>query len=107
VAPTAAAPRSRACQPRIAPRACAWRAKEPRAPLNPPPKPVPPAPVPAQQPSNPKLPTPNSYASETLLVELLLASPHRTLDPEEADFFFVPVLSACYLNPVLGEGPAR
>ncbi|GBF90959.1 exostosin-like glycosyltransferase [Raphidocelis subcapitata] len=43
-----------------------------------------------------------TYASETLLIELLLASPHRTLDPEEADFFFVPSLSACYLNPVLG-----
>ena len=28
---------------------------------------------------------------ETGLHEMLAQSPHRTLDPEEADFFYVPV----------------
>ena len=48
-----------------------------------------------------------TYATEALLLELLLASPHRTLDPEEADFFFVPAFSSCYLSPVFGAPPAR
>ncbi len=30
-------------------------------------------------------------------------SRHRTLDPEEADFFYVPVLSTCWFHPVSGE----
>jgi len=42
-------------------------------------------------------------ASEMALLEMMLQSPHRTLDPEEADFFFVPSFSACYFNPVFGE----
>ncbi len=25
---------------------------------------------------------------------------HRTFDPEEADFFYVPVYTSCYINPV-------
>ena len=29
---------------------------------------------------------------------MLLASPHRTLDPETADFFFVPVYGGCYIS---------
>jgi hypothetical protein len=38
------------------------------------------------------------YATEPLLHELLLRSEHRTLDPEEADFFYVPVYSACFVD---------
>jgi len=30
--------------------------------------------------------------------ELLLASPHRTLNPEAADFFFVPIYGGCYIS---------
>ena len=30
--------------------------------------------------------------------ESILASPHRTLNGEEADFFFVPVLDACIIT---------
>jgi len=30
--------------------------------------------------------------------ESLLASPHRTLNGEEADFFFVPVLDSCIIT---------
>ena len=33
------------------------------------------------------------YMVETGLHEMLAQSPHRTLDPEEADFFYVPVSS--------------
>ncbi len=29
-------------------------------------------------------------------------SEHRTLDPEEADFFFMPVYTSCFLHPVWG-----
>lgn len=32
------------------------------------------------------------------LYESLLASPHRTLNGEEADFFFVPVLDSCIIT---------
>eukprot|EP00877_Chromochloris_zofingiensis_P008502 jgi/Chrzof1/3905/Cz13g12240.t1 len=34
--------------------------------------------------------------------ELMLSSEHRTLDPEEADFFYVPAYLSCYLWPVHG-----
>lgn len=34
--------------------------------------------------------------------QMLLASPHRTMDPEEADLFYVPAYVACYAWPVLG-----
>ena len=27
----------------------------------------------------------------------------RTLDPEEADFFYVPAYASCYMHPVWGE----
>lgn len=30
--------------------------------------------------------------------ESILASPHRTLNGEEADFFFVPVLDSCIIT---------
>lgn len=32
------------------------------------------------------------------IYESLLASPHRTLNGEEADFFFVPVLDSCIIT---------
>jgi hypothetical protein len=41
-----------------------------------------------------------TYATEGFLPELLMGSRHRTLDPEEADYFLVPVLSACYMTHV-------
>ncbi|GFR49988.1 hypothetical protein Agub_g12134 [Astrephomene gubernaculifera] len=40
----------------------------------------------------------NAYSTEPVLHELFLASEHRTLDPEEADFFFVPVNVGCMLD---------
>lgn len=39
---------------------------------------------------------------EPALHEMLLQSPHRTLDPELADFFYVPVYTSCFLHPVYG-----
>lgn len=42
------------------------------------------------------------YGIETLMHELMLSSEHRTLDPEEADFFYVPAYLSCYLWPVHG-----
>ena len=44
-----------------------------------------------------------TYAIETGLHEQLLQSTHRTLDPEEADFFYVPVYIGCLAWPVLGS----
>lgn len=32
------------------------------------------------------------------LYENILASPHRTLNGEEADYFFVPVLDSCIIT---------
>ena len=43
-----------------------------------------------------------TYAIESLLHEWLLQSPHRTLDPDEADFFYVPVYTSCFMHPVWG-----
>eukprot|EP00775_Hariotina_reticulata_P004291 gene4291-4543_t len=43
-----------------------------------------------------------TYPLETLLHEMLLQSPHRTLDPEEADFFYVPAYTSCFMWPVHG-----
>ena len=40
-----------------------------------------------------------TYATESLLHELFLQSEHRTLDPEEADFFYVPVYASCWFHP--------
>eukprot|EP00884_Botryococcus_braunii_P019031 jgi/Botrbrau1/5811/Bobra.0155s0033.1 len=48
--------------------------------------------------------TRNTYCVETLLHEMLLQSAHRTLDPEEADFFYVPLYTSCYAHPVHGWG---
>ena len=47
---------------------------------------------------------PWGYKPEQLLHELFLQSEHRTLDPEEADFFYVPVYHSCYMWPIHGEG---
>jgi hypothetical protein len=44
--------------------------------------------------------TPKLPQAESLFHELLLQSPHRTLDPEEADFFYVPAYTSCYMWPV-------
>ena len=46
--------------------------------------------------------TSGQYALESGLHELMLESPHRTLDPAEADFFYIPVYTACYMMPVHG-----
>ncbi|KXZ50749.1 hypothetical protein GPECTOR_15g434 [Gonium pectorale] len=40
----------------------------------------------------------NAYAAEPVLHELFLTSEHRTLDPEEADFFYVPVNVGCLMD---------
>ncbi|GLI69226.1 hypothetical protein VaNZ11_013715 [Volvox africanus] len=42
------------------------------------------------------------YSLESYWIEMLSVSQHRTFDPEEADFFFVPMQLTCYLWPVLG-----
>eukprot|EP00884_Botryococcus_braunii_P011152 jgi/Botrbrau1/20037/Bobra.200_1s0042.1 len=42
------------------------------------------------------------YMVEPLLHEALLQSPHRTLDPDEADFFYVPLYTTCFIYPVFG-----
>lgn len=44
----------------------------------------------------------NGYCSEPGMHEIFLQSKHRTLDPEEADFFFVPVYTSCYMYPIHG-----
>ena len=41
-----------------------------------------------------------TYALEPGFLEMLLQSEHRTLDPEEADFFYVPVFTSCFIWPV-------
>lgn len=38
------------------------------------------------------------YGSQMAFYESILASPHRTLNGEEADFFFVPILDACIIT---------
>ena len=46
--------------------------------------------------------TSDTYSIEYLLHEWLLQSPHRVLDPDQADFFYVPVYTSCFMHPVLG-----
>ncbi|XVE61184.1 hypothetical protein DITRI_Ditri06bG0019100 [Diplodiscus trichospermus] len=48
--------------------------------------------------SNATLWTDQLYGSQMALYESILASPYRTLNGEEADFFFVPVLDACIIT---------
>ncbi|CAM8969990.1 hypothetical protein QQ045_005687 [Rhodiola kirilowii] len=38
------------------------------------------------------------YGAQIAIYESLLASPHRTLNGEEADYFFVPVLDSCIIT---------
>ncbi|OMO63122.1 Exostosin-like protein [Corchorus capsularis] len=38
------------------------------------------------------------YGSQIAMYESMLASPHRTLNGDEADFFFVPVLDSCIIT---------
>lgn len=42
------------------------------------------------------------YQADTGIHEMLLQSRHRTLDPEEADFFYIPVYVSCFFWPVFG-----
>lgn len=42
--------------------------------------------------------TNNLYGSQMALYEQLLASPYRTTNGEEADYFFVPVLDSCIIT---------
>ncbi|KAL8133449.1 uncharacterized protein LOC141712540 isoform X1 [Apium graveolens] len=42
--------------------------------------------------------TNNLYGSQMALYEQLLASPYRTINGEEADYFFVPVLDSCIIT---------
>ncbi|GAX75784.1 hypothetical protein CEUSTIGMA_g3227.t1 [Chlamydomonas eustigma] len=37
----------------------------------------------------------NAYAVESVLIDLFSTSEHRTFDPEEADYFFVPTMAGC------------
>lgn len=41
------------------------------------------------------------YLIETGLHEMLLQSEHRTLDPEVADYFYIPAYSSCVIYPIL------
>ena len=41
--------------------------------------------------------TANFYSAEYSLHQFLLGSEHRTLDPDKADFFYVPAYSCCFL----------
>ncbi|GFR52399.1 hypothetical protein Agub_g14911 [Astrephomene gubernaculifera] len=43
-----------------------------------------------------------TYAVEIYLHEMMLQSEHRTFDPEEADYFYVPMYITCFMWPVLG-----
>lgn len=47
--------------------------------------------------------THDAYGVEYLLPELLMGSHHRTINPEEADYFFVPVLPSCYMTHVAAQ----
>lgn len=40
----------------------------------------------------------NLYGAEIALHEALLSSPHRTLDPERAHYFYVPVYVGCFVS---------
>ncbi|KAJ3674017.1 hypothetical protein LUZ60_006009 [Juncus effusus] len=42
--------------------------------------------------------TPMLYGAQVALYESILASPHRTLNADEADYFYVPVLDSCLIT---------
>jgi hypothetical protein len=44
----------------------------------------------------------NLYSIEYYLHETLLQSEHRTFDPDEADFFYVPAYMNCLIFPITG-----
>ncbi|KXZ54467.1 hypothetical protein GPECTOR_4g532 [Gonium pectorale] len=48
-----------------------------------------------------------TYGLEVLMHEMMLQSEHRTFDPEQADFFYVPVYSSCFIFPIhcYADGP--
>lgn len=46
-----------------------------------------------------------AFGLEMALHEVLLASPHRTLNPEVADFFFVPIYGGCYISRFFRPSP--
>ena len=46
------------------------------------------------------------YVLEVMLHEWLLSSPHRTLDPSEADWFYVPVYATCAIVTQIFETPS-
>ncbi|PNH07817.1 putative glucuronoxylan glucuronosyltransferase F8H, partial [Tetrabaena socialis] len=43
-----------------------------------------------------------TYSVEIYMHEAMLQSDHRTFDPEEADFFYVPMYVTCYVWPIMG-----
>lgn len=45
-----------------------------------------------------KIPFSGAAYPQVALYESILASPHRTLSGEEADYFFVPVLDSCIIT---------
>ncbi|KAG1671014.1 hypothetical protein FOA52_014258 [Chlamydomonas sp. UWO 241] len=50
---------------------------------------------------------PGTYGIEAAMHEMMLQSEHRTFDPEEADFFYVPIYSSCFIFPIhcWADGP--
>ena len=44
----------------------------------------------------------NLYNIEYYLHETLIQSEHRTFDPDEADFFYVPPYTSCLFYPITG-----
>ncbi|GFR49029.1 hypothetical protein Agub_g11051, partial [Astrephomene gubernaculifera] len=48
-----------------------------------------------------------TYGLEVLMHEMMLQSEHRTFDPDQADFFYVPVYGSCFIYPVhcYADGP--
>ncbi|XP_071737540.1 uncharacterized protein [Rutidosis leptorrhynchoides] len=49
-------------------------------------------------PDNATLWTDQLYGSQMAMYESMLASPHRTLNGDEADYYFVPVLDSCIIT---------
>ena len=43
-----------------------------------------------------------TYSIESMLHEYFLQSEHRVLDPDQADFFYVPVYTSCFMHPIMG-----
>ena len=43
-----------------------------------------------------------TYSIETALHEWLLQSEHRVLEPDQADLFYAPVYTSCFMHPIMG-----